>query len=182
MNLPNPSRPRFVEYAARCRFIAERTAIPGGPMKSSVEEIQRRFDADVEHISDLQTGQSATVGAPLAMALGVEGQPRPPRHPARHVLDVGCGAGNYTLKLLEFLPNLERHARRSEQADARTSGRANPGKVTSGSITLIQGDVRAVDPQKDTKFDVILAAADPAPSADRRRVARGVDSTPIQSH
>ena len=26
---------------------------------------------------------------------------------ARHVLDVGCGAGNYTLKLLERLPNLD---------------------------------------------------------------------------
>ena len=26
---------------------------------------------------------------------------------ARHVLDVGCGAGNYSLKLLESLPNLD---------------------------------------------------------------------------
>jgi tRNA (cmo5U34)-methyltransferase len=124
-------------------------------MKSSVEEIRRRFDADVERFSDLQTGQSATVDAPLAMAL-VAKAAAATTPSARHVLDVGCGAGNYTLKLLELLPNLdvtlidlsspmlERAAERIREA-------------TSGSITLIQGDVRAVVP--DGKFDVILAAA-----------------------
>lgn len=33
-------------------------------MKSTVEEIRQRFDADVERFSNLETGQSATVGAP----------------------------------------------------------------------------------------------------------------------
>ena len=75
-------------------------------MKSSVEEIRRRFDADVERFSDLQTGQSATVDAPLAMAL-VSKAAAATTPSARHVLDVGCGAGNYTLKLLELLPNLD---------------------------------------------------------------------------
>jgi tRNA (cmo5U34)-methyltransferase len=124
-------------------------------MKSSVEEIRRRFDADVERFSDLQTGQSATVDAPLAMAL-VAKAAAATTPSARRVLDVGCGAGNYTLKLLELLPNLdvtlidlsrpmlERAAERIREA-------------TSGSITLIQGDVRAV--VLDDKFDVILAAA-----------------------
>ena len=36
-------------------------------MKSTVDEIPQRFDADVERISDLETGQSATVDAPLAL-------------------------------------------------------------------------------------------------------------------
>src|SRR6476646_8371261 len=75
-------------------------------MKSSVDEIRRRFDADVERFSDLQTGQSATVDAPLAMAL-VAKAAAATTPSARHVLDVGCGAGNYTLKLLELLPNLD---------------------------------------------------------------------------
>jgi tRNA (cmo5U34)-methyltransferase len=35
-------------------------------MKSSVDEIRRRFDADVERFSNLDTGQSSTVDAPLA--------------------------------------------------------------------------------------------------------------------
>ena len=75
-------------------------------MKSTVEEIRRRFDADVERFSNLETGQSATVDAPLAMALVAEAAAATTPH-ARHVLDVGCGAGNYTLKLLESLPNLD---------------------------------------------------------------------------
>jgi tRNA (cmo5U34)-methyltransferase len=41
-------------------------------MKSTVDEIRRRFDADVERFSNLETGQSATVDAPLAMALVAE--------------------------------------------------------------------------------------------------------------
>src|SRR5262245_31970326 len=66
-------------------------------MKSSVDEIRQRFDADVERFSNLDTGQSATVDAPLAMALVAEAAAATTPQ-ARHVLDVGCGAGNYTLK------------------------------------------------------------------------------------
>ena len=75
-------------------------------MKSTVDEIRQRFDADVERFSNLATGQSATVDAPLAMSLVAEAAAAVSPH-ARHVLDVGCGAGNYTLKLLERLPNLD---------------------------------------------------------------------------
>src|SRR6187551_3414835 len=75
-------------------------------MKSSVDEIRRRFDTDVERFSNLDTGQSATIDAPLAMALVARAAAAVTPH-ARHVLDVGCGAGNYTLKLLEQLPNLD---------------------------------------------------------------------------
>ena len=75
-------------------------------MKSTVDEIRQRFDADVERFSNLETGQSATVDAPLAMALVAQAAAATTPH-ARHVLDVGCGAGNYTLKLLEHLPNLD---------------------------------------------------------------------------
>src|SRR5436305_13977259 len=74
--------------------------------KSTVDGIRRRFDADVERCSNLDTGQSATVDAPLAMALVAQAAAATTPH-ARHVLDVGCGAGNYTLKLLEQLPNLD---------------------------------------------------------------------------
>src|SRR5262245_14207413 len=75
-------------------------------MKSTVDEIRQRFDVDVERFSNLETGQSATVDAPLAMALVAKAAAATTPH-ARHVLDVGCGAGNYTLKLLERIPNLD---------------------------------------------------------------------------
>src|SRR4051794_41872070 len=75
-------------------------------MKSTVEEIRQRFDADVKRFSNLKTGPSATVDAPLALALVAEAAAATTPH-ARHVLDLGCGAGNYALKLLEQLPNLD---------------------------------------------------------------------------
>jgi tRNA (cmo5U34)-methyltransferase len=37
--------------------------------KSTVEEIRQRFNADVERFASLETGQSATVDAPLALDL-----------------------------------------------------------------------------------------------------------------
>ena len=40
--------------------------------KSSLEEIEKRFDNDVDRFSNLETGQSATVDAPLAMELITE--------------------------------------------------------------------------------------------------------------
>ncbi len=40
--------------------------------KSTVAEIRQRFDGDVERFSNLETGQSATVDAPLAMSLVTE--------------------------------------------------------------------------------------------------------------
>ena len=41
--------------------------------KSSLEEIKKRFDNDVARFSNLETGQSATVDAPLAMELITNG-------------------------------------------------------------------------------------------------------------
>ncbi len=37
--------------------------------KLSLEEIRHRFDSDVERFSNLETGQTATIDAPLAMEL-----------------------------------------------------------------------------------------------------------------
>lgn len=37
--------------------------------KSTIEEIRKRFDHDVERFSNLDTGQTATIDAPLAMEL-----------------------------------------------------------------------------------------------------------------
>ena len=37
--------------------------------KSSIDEIRQRFDNDVERFSNIETGQTATVDAPLAMEL-----------------------------------------------------------------------------------------------------------------
>src|SRR5262245_60214117 len=125
-------------------------------MKSSVDEIRQRFDADVERFSNLQTGQSATVDAPLAMALVAAAAAATTPH-ARHVLDVGCGAGNYTLKLLEKAPNLDvTLIDLSKPMLDRASERVR--RATNGNITTVQGDIRNVR-LEDRTFDIILAAA-----------------------
>jgi tRNA (cmo5U34)-methyltransferase len=125
-------------------------------MKSTVEEIRRRFDADVERFSNLETGQSATVDAPLAMALVAQAAAATTPH-ARHLLDVGCGAGNYTLRLLESVPNLDvtlidLSKPMLERAKERIS------QATTGNITALQGDIRQIE-LPDGTFDIVLAAA-----------------------
>jgi tRNA (cmo5U34)-methyltransferase len=60
--------------------------------KSSVDEIRARFDNDVERFSNLETGQSATMDAPLVLELIVQAA-KATTPAAQRVLDVGCGAG-----------------------------------------------------------------------------------------
>jgi tRNA (cmo5U34)-methyltransferase len=125
-------------------------------MKSTVDEIRQRFDADVERFSNLDTGQSATVDAPLAMALVAEAAAATTPS-ARHVLDVGCGAGNYTLKLLEHRPNLDvTLVDLSRPMLDRAVERVKT--ATTGVVRAVQGDIREVDLPSEG-FDLILAAA-----------------------
>jgi tRNA (cmo5U34)-methyltransferase len=125
-------------------------------MKSTVEEIRQRFDADVERFSNLETGQSATVDAPLVMALVAEAAAATTPH-ARHALDVGCGAGNYTLKLLERLPNLDATLMDLSQP-MLDRARERVSRATAGRITTTQADIREVE-LPDEEFDIVLAAA-----------------------
>src|SRR5436309_15453150 len=125
-------------------------------MKSSVDDIRRRFDADVERFANLDTGQSATVDAPLAMALIAQAAAATTPH-ARHVLDVGCGAGNYTLKLLESLPGLDVTLIDLSRPMLDRAGE-RVRRATAGRITAVQGDVREVA-LGDGRFDIVLAAA-----------------------
>lgn len=125
--------------------------------KSSIEQIRERFDGDVERFSDLEIGQSATIDAPLAMELITSAAIHSTPHPHR-VLDIGCGAGNNSLKLLQSAnasfqidlldlsqPMLARARERLEQHDPR-------------KINTIHGDFREVELQ-DEHYDVVLAAA-----------------------
>jgi tRNA (cmo5U34)-methyltransferase len=125
-------------------------------MKSTVDEIRQRFDADVERFSNLDTGQSATVDAPLAMALVAEAAAATTPH-ARHVLDVGCGAGNYTLKLLEHVPNLDATLIDLSQP-MLDRAKERVSRATTGRITTIRCDIREVE-LPDGEYDIVLAAA-----------------------
>ena len=124
--------------------------------KSTVEQIRERFDGDVERFSNLETGQSATIDAPLSLALIAAAASRVTPG-ARSFLDLGCGAGNYSLKMLEQLPNLnvtliDLSRPMLDRAVERVS------QATSGKVTAIQGDIREL-PLGESCYDLICAAA-----------------------
>lgn len=125
-------------------------------MKSTIAEIRARFDADVERFSNLETGQSATMDAPLALELISEAAVSTTPG-AKHLLDVGCGAGNFSLRLLQRLPNLAiTLVDLSQPMLTRAEQRLRA--VGTTSITTIQNDIRATALEPES-FDIILAAA-----------------------
>ncbi len=124
--------------------------------KSTVEQIRQRFDHDVERFSNLETGQSATIDAPLVLELITQAAATTTPH-ATHLLDIGCGAGNYTLKMLHARPNLNvTLVDLSQPMLDRALERIRPH--TTGTLTPIQSDIRALA-LPPAQFDIILAAA-----------------------
>ncbi len=124
--------------------------------KSTVEQIRRRFDQDVERFSNLETGQTATIDAPLVMDLVTAAASRVTPQ-ARAALDIGCGAGNYTLKLLERLPGLEvTLIDLSQPMLQRAQERLKESSATR--VMPVQGDVRDIALEQ-ASFDIVMAAA-----------------------
>ncbi|HKJ40539.1 MAG TPA: class I SAM-dependent methyltransferase [Sunxiuqinia sp.] len=124
--------------------------------KSSTEEIRERFDNDVERFSNLETGQISTIDAKISLELITEAAKRIVPH-AENLLDIGCGAGNYSLKMLSKLPNLnctlvDLSQPMLDKALERVS------QQTSKSVSVVQGDIREVE-LEENQFDIILAGA-----------------------
>ncbi len=124
--------------------------------KSTTEEIRVRFDKDVERFANLETGQSSVVDAVVSLEMLTEAAKRLTPH-ADCLLDVGCGAGNYTLKMLSKLPNmnctlLDLSKPMLDKAFERVSA------VTNGKVEIVQSDIRIAD-LADNRFDLILAGA-----------------------
>lgn len=124
--------------------------------KSTVTEIRERFDNEVERFSNLETGQVATMDAKMVLEL-ITCTARAVKPQAKTILDIGCGAGNYTLKMLSKVPNLDctlidLSQNMLDKAQERVSA------ATSGKVQTIQGDIREIElPQNH--FDIILAGA-----------------------
>ncbi len=125
-------------------------------MKSTVEEIRKRFDNDVERFSNLETGQSATMDAPLCLEL-VTSTAAAVTPQAKSVLDIGCGAGNYTLKLLQKISNLNCTLMDLSQPMLERA-RQRVSAATTGVVTTLQQDVREAHFAPES-FDIVLAAA-----------------------
>lgn len=124
--------------------------------KSTVEEIRERFDNDVERFSSLETGQVSTIDATISLELITEASKRIVPN-AKNILDIGCGAGNYTLKMLTKTADLnctlvDLSQPMLDKAFERVS------QQTNGTVTVIQADIREAD-LTENHFDIILAGA-----------------------
>lgn len=124
--------------------------------KSTVAEIRERFDHQVERFSKLETGQQATVDAPLVLELVAQAAATHLR-PGAALLDLGCGAGNFTLRVWQEVHPLECHlVDLSRPMLDRAAERLRAAGVTS--LQTYQTDFRNLD-LADNAVDTILAAA-----------------------
>ncbi len=125
-------------------------------IKSTITEIKERFDNDVERFSNLNTGQLSTIDAKISLELITEASKRIAPN-AENLLDIGCGAGNYSLMMLSKLPNLnctlvDLSKPMLDKALERVS------QKTTKNVEILQGDIRDVL-LKENHFDIILAGA-----------------------
>ncbi|HUZ59543.1 MAG TPA: class I SAM-dependent methyltransferase [Hanamia sp.] len=124
--------------------------------KSSNSEIRDRFDKDVERFSNLQTGQQSTIDAEISSELLTESAKRIKSKPG-NLLDIGCGAGNYTLKMLSKLPGMnctliDLSKPMLDRAYERVS------KKSSKEVKIIEGDIREID-LLPNHYDIMMAGA-----------------------
>lgn len=123
-------------------------------IKSSPETIRKNFDQQVERFSNLETGQTTAIDSPLCMELiarsAVLFNPN-----ASQVMDLGCGGGNYAVKVTSFLPEtnctlVDLSANMLEKAKERVE------ENTSGDVFTIQGDYRNISFEENC-YDIITA-------------------------
>ena len=124
--------------------------------KKTTAEIGSYFNGEVERFSDLAKGQASIKDARLMMDLLAE-TARVLLPDARNILDIGCGAGNQTLNLLQVFPSadctlLDISPAMLKRAEERV------GSIAVGKISCVEGDLRTA-PLPVGKFDIVVAAA-----------------------
>ncbi|HAM71764.1 MAG TPA: class I SAM-dependent methyltransferase [Verrucomicrobiales bacterium] len=124
--------------------------------KSTIEEIRTRFDGEVERFSDLNTGQEAAMDS--VAVLDVIARAAAARlAPGARVLDLGCGAGNYTLRILRELGSIDPilvdlSRPMLDRARARLAEAGVP------RVTTIQADLRELAMEQGS-LDAIVSGA-----------------------
>lgn len=125
-------------------------------MKSTLLEIQQRFDNDVERFSNLETGQISTVDAALSLELLTQIAASVCPN-AKSVLDLGCGAGNFTLKLVDLIPDLD-CTLVDLSLPMLDKAKERIAKVSQGKISTIQTDFLNLQLPAET-FDIVVTGA-----------------------
>jgi len=124
--------------------------------KSTVQEIKARFDQDVERFSSLDTAQQTVIDAQYCLEI-ITDAVRHVTPKAKSLLDIGCGAGNYSLKMLQKIPDLnctliDLSLPMLQKAQERIS------QETTGSVQIRQADIREVE-LPENEFCIAFAGA-----------------------
>jgi tRNA (cmo5U34)-methyltransferase len=125
-------------------------------MKSTPDEIRQRFDKDVTRFSNEETGQCSTADSLIALSL-IENCIVKTNPDAANLCDIGCGAGNFSLRIIKRNPNIKCtliDLSESMLIKAQERIRSINGKVEK----IIQGDIREIALDHN-HFDVVVAAA-----------------------
>lgn len=127
--------------------------------KSTPEQIRARFDADVERFSNLETGQEAAMDSRMCMELIARGAALTAPVGSVELLDVGCGAGNYTLMFLKHRSGVSTRCTLLDLSQPMLD-RASSRITEAGGVIVRthHSDVRLANLGQG-QFDVILAAS-----------------------
>ena len=122
--------------------------------KSSPEAIRRNFDQQVDRFSNIETGQTTAIDSPLCMEL-VSRSALLLNPDAKNIMDLGCGGGNYAVKVASLLPDVDCtlvdiSANMLERAVERVA------EIVSGKVTALHGDYRDLD-LGENLYNVITA-------------------------
>ena len=122
--------------------------------KYSPEVIRRNFDQQVDRFSNIETGQTTAIDSPLCMEL-VSRSALLLNPDAKSIMDLGCGGGNYAVKVASLLPDVDCtlvdiSANMLERAVERVA------EIISGKVTALHGDYRELD-LGENQYDVITA-------------------------
>lgn len=124
--------------------------------KSTVSEIRARFDNDVERFSNLETGQREVIDAALMMELITDAAATIVPD-AKAMLDIGCGAGNNTLKMIQRINPID-----CDLVDLSlpmlTRAKERVSSVNTGTTRIFQEDFRTIELERE-HYDIIIAAA-----------------------
>lgn len=74
--------------------------------KSSPETIRQNFDQQVERFLNIETGQTTAIDSPLCMEL-ISQAAKLTNPKATRILDLGCGGGNYAVKMATLMPHVD---------------------------------------------------------------------------
>lgn len=129
--------------------------------KSTTAAIQDRFDNDVERFSSLETGQQTVIDARLILdlisTLSVSVVPH-----AENMLDIGCGAGNNTIRIVREQAQRDGAALNCDLVDLSgpmlERAAARLAEEPAGGVRTFQGDFRSVG-LSEGHYDIIVAAA-----------------------